>query len=79
MRSDYEIVRINPESSEVTIRDLNLGRMSVTNDAESVVRDLREKSVLRDGWRLFYYDSDGALDEITWMPGGSIGFRPGPR
>lgn len=79
MGCDYEIVRIEPEASEVTIRDLNLGRCSITNDAETVVADLREKDILRDGWRLFYYDSNNDLDEIVWKPDGSIRFSPGPR
>lgn len=71
----FEVVMV--ERDQVTIRDLNQGHKSVTNDAEHVVRELRRAELLVPGRRLFYYDSDGNLDEILWE-GGEIEFRPGP-
>jgi len=59
----------------VTIRDLNQGR-SVTNDANFVVEQLRAAELLTPGRRLFYYDSEGNLDEITWDESGATGLIP---
>ncbi len=74
-RSDFQVVSTTPDC--VTIRDLDLGRMSVTNDAEAVVAHLRKCGILRDGKRLLYYDSQGDLDEIVWRTDGSVSFAPG--
>lgn len=51
---------------------------TVTNDAEYVVSELVERGMLPGGRRLFYYDSDGNLDEIVVRDGKFAGFRPGP-
>ena len=73
----FDIIAISPD--EVVIRDTghDRGRMSVTNDAESVVSRLRGLCVLRPGRRLFYYDSEGELDEILIQDGRFAGFVPG--
>ncbi len=71
--SDFELVYKNTYS--VIIRDKNTGRRSVTNDAESVVKDLYDRGILQAGQRLFYYDSDGRLDEIGHLCGEFTGFR----
>lgn len=52
---------------------------SVTNDAENVVRDLVAQGYLPEGRRLFYFDSDGRLDEILVKDGQFVGFAPGPK
>ncbi len=62
----------------IVIRDVGHahGRMTVTNDAETVVFDLG----LPAGCRLFYYDSSGDLDELVHDGHGIfIGFAAGPR
>lgn len=69
-RSDFEVL-----GNALIIRDLNLGRMSVTNDAENVVAHLRETGLLKDNQRLFYYDSESILSEIAWYKNGLIEFK----
>lgn len=65
----------------VVIRDIGpwTEHASVTNDAERVVADMLANGLLRVGKRLYYYDSDGVLDEIKFDPDGFTGFAPGPR
>ena len=76
--SVYEFVESPPE--RLTIRDTgHMDHRSVTNDAENVVADLVASGFLPDGRRLFYYDSQGQLDEILVRNGKFAGFFPGPR
>ena len=49
---------------------------TVTNSPEEVVLELREKI---SGKRLFYYDSEGNLDELVHEDGIFKGFKPGFR
>ena len=65
MRSDWEIVKqySTDDESIVFIRDLNLGRMSVTNDAEAVFLECQKQ---RGPCRVVYEDSEGELCEITY-------------
>lgn len=76
-RSQY---RVEEQSDvKIVIRDVGKNCMSVTNDAESVVRDLQRNGML-DSRQLFYYDSEGQLDEIKHDGAGNFkGFAPGPR
>jgi hypothetical protein len=64
----------------VTIRDLGPWdrHLTVTNDAENVVKYLLETGELARGRRLLYYDSLNALDEILVRDGRFIGFAVGP-
>jgi|GEM_PF-3030794 len=62
-RSDYEIVRI--EDDRVFIVDLDLGNMSVTNDADNVLEEINKNFPNR---RLIYKDTLGNWDEITYNP-----------
>lgn len=48
--------------------------LSVTNDAENVVRELVASGRLPEGRRLLYYDSAGYLDEILIKNGELDGF-----
>lgn len=48
---------------------------TVTNDAEWVVEQLAPEL---EGRRLFYYDSDGELDELVIVDGRFSGYAPGP-
>lgn len=77
-RSDFSIVK-NVPGEPLVILDRNLGNMSVTNDAESVVESLVREGLLPDGRRLFYYDSEGQLDEITHKDGVFVGFEFGTK
>lgn len=70
-----------PEGS-VVIRDVGPWDTfkSVTNDAEAVVRDLVASGQIKNnGQRLFYFDSDGTLDELIVRNGAYFGFKVGPR
>lgn len=60
-RSNYEIVLQDME--RMVLRDIGPWDhfLTITNDAENVVAELR--GTLR-GRRLFYYDSEGELTEI---------------
>jgi len=75
LRCDYEI--IGTEDGIIFLRDLSLGRTSVTNDAEAVVEHIKFQYG-RDA-RIVYQDSEGEWSEIvegtTWM-GRGIVFRP---
>lgn len=84
MRARYITVPAPSEAQAVAddplvIRDVGVECMSVTNDAEAVVEDLAAKGLLPPGRRLFYYDSDGQLDELLVKDGRFAGFRAGPR
>jgi len=52
---------------------------TVTNDAEWVVEELVAAGRLQPGMRLYYYDSEGALDELLVANGRFAGFAPGPK
>lgn len=71
--------RIEEQTDEqLIIRDIGNG-LTVTNDAEAVVRDLHRNGMLGDR-KLFYYDSEGELDELIHDSNGMFqGFAPGKR
>jgi len=76
-KANYEVVRAN--LAEVVIRDLGPWDrfQTVTNAAEETVRELAGRL---DGRRLFYYDSEGQLDELKVKNGEFAGFAPrGPK
>ena len=80
MSPNYEIVAEESTNERLVIRDLGPWdeHETVTNGAETVVRELvAQKLLLRDR-RLFYYDSVGVLDELVVTKGKFAGFRPGP-
>jgi hypothetical protein len=77
LRAQYRIEEQTEE--KIVIRDVGRDCMSVTNDAEAVVRDLQRNGML-DGRRLFYYDSEGQIDELKHDGNGVFrGFAPGRR
>lgn len=79
-RAHYRIVR--QEINRVVIRDLGPWdeHPTVTNDAEAVLEDLLASHYLRPGMQLFYFDCEGACDEIRFDAAGKfIGFAPGAR
>lgn len=78
--ANYTVVEQTPEA--VVLRDLGPWDqyMTVTNDAEHVVEELVRQRILQPGaQRLFYYDSEGQLDEIIVNRGRFGGFRPATR
>lgn len=79
--ANYEIVPEESRDGFLTIRDVGPWdrHQTVTNDAEHVVAELLRTGNLTPDMRLFYYDSEGELDEITFTAQGFRGFRPGPR
>lgn len=64
VRSDFFFHRL--DETTVAVIDLNLGNMSVTNDAENVVRWLMTRGSLANGDRLIYRDSDGLWGQIEF-------------
>lgn len=73
-RAHYYVEKETEKS--VVLVDVGTG-MSITNDAETVVREVQEKGILK-GRRLFYYDTMGSLDELLHDGKGVfVGFRTG--
>lgn len=70
---------VKNEADRVVIRDEGPWEQypTVTNDAEHVVELLVRNGVLTEGKRLFYYDSEGELDELRVRDGKFAGFGPG--
>lgn len=61
----------------ILIKDIGKDCMSVTNDAEAVVRDLHRNGMLGER-RLLYIDSEGSVDELKHDGKGVFqGFAPG--
>ena len=75
----FEVIRDDLlMANPLVIRDVGPWdqHLSVTNDAERVVEELVQRGKLPPGRRLFYYDSEGQLDEIVVRAGRFAGFRP---
>lgn len=75
-RSNYVVVKDEPDM--LVIKDVGPWdeHPSVTNDAENVVEELSRQGRLPAGRRLLYYDSEGQLDELLVKDGQFTGFRP---
>lgn len=81
MRANYIIVEEPFAGQEpIIIKDVGpWDRYStVTNAAEMVVAELYAQARLVHGQPLYYFDSEGQLDEIVHEHGQFRGFRPGP-
>ena len=64
----------------LVIKDVGgVNNTSITNAAEEVIKRLISFGSLKAGQRLFYFDSEGDLDEILWVKGRFLGFKTGPR
>jgi hypothetical protein len=70
-KADFDYVPFPEVPDIVFIRDLNLGKVSVTNDAEAVVREV---SFAHPDKRIVYQDSDGFWDELIHYEGYFIKF-----
>ena len=72
-RADYDIIAIDDSNKIVQLVDLDLGNMSVTNDAETVVKEVNK---LCPGYRILYRDSIEIWDELVHDNGVFIKFAP---
>jgi len=80
MTARFVIIPSESDHGKLTIQDVgHLRGKSITNDVEAVVESLTREGLLLDDRRLFYYDSDGQLDEIIHKDGYFVDFVPGPR
>jgi hypothetical protein len=75
--ANYEVVELRDDA--VVIRDVGPWDQfkTITNAPESVIAELLEQGLLRRR-RIFYFDSEGTLDEIVVKDGKFAGFKPGP-
>lgn len=76
IKSDYTY-RIDHEQRLISIIDLNQGNMSVTNNTENVLTEIRQNcgsGSLIEVYEVVYNDSDGNWDTIipTWAFGKCI-------
>jgi hypothetical protein len=76
-RCNYKVIA-NFDGEPLVIRDIGPWEeyMSVTNGVESVVEELYNIGYLPPGRRLFYFDSEGQLDEIVVKDGKFVKFVP---
>ena len=72
--SDFAV--IEERSGIVFLWDVNLGSMSVTNDAERVYEWCQYHHGHGVGIRVVYRDSEGEWAEMVRDPGGWIEFKP---
>lgn len=73
LKSDIEI--IHRDDAKIVLVDLDLGRKSLTNDAENVIMFLNDLG-LSDDQRVFYKDSDGEWGELHHYNGEFLRFYP---
>lgn len=80
----FEVVDSECNDEQLVVRDIGHATCKpITNDADNLVAYLHRQGMLRIGNGiekfLFYYDSEGQLDEIRHdSQGGFLGFSPGP-
>ncbi len=70
--ADYQIVKITDKI--IFIQDLNLGNISVTNDAEWVVENILNQ--YNPPKRIVYRDSEGQWDELVHDGRRFVAFGP---
>lgn len=75
-RANYRILKA--EVDVIVIEDLGPWdkHLTITNDAEQVVKDL---AIGLNGRKLYYYDSDGMMDELLVKDGKFAGFKVGEK
>ena len=74
-RSDWSFHKL--PGNIIHVVDLNLGNMSVTNDAEAVIEELHKQVDLTDK-KVQYTDSEGQVDRLLHEGGIFAGFAGGP-
>lgn len=80
-RADYDYRQSTIDGAPVLlIVDLDIGNMSLTNDAENVLAEIAAKMPgPLTAFRVFYRDSDGAWDEMVLDRAGNLAdFVHGP-
>ena len=75
MKANFKVEDRNAD--RLVIRDIGPWdkHMTITNDAENVVKHLLQTGVLQPVQRLLYYDSEGYLDEIVHDGEKFVGFK----
>jgi hypothetical protein len=68
---------IETSLTRVVLRDLDApGKMSLTNDVETVVEQLLADGHLQPGvTKLYYFDSENDFAEIEYSAAGFVGFK----
>jgi len=82
MNRDASYTVCGTTEDSVTIRDTGDHRkaLTITNDAERVVKELTDRGFLKPGRKLFYYDSQGDLSGLLHDGQGTfLDFGPGPQ
>ena len=76
--ANYEIVEATP--TRIVLRDLGPWdqNMTITNAAESVIEEISKKCNGIGSRRVFYYDSEGDLDELLVKNEKFAGFKYAP-
>ena len=74
-QANYETVEVTP--ARIVLRDLGPWDkyMTITNAAESVIEELSRSHLLVGDRRVFYYDSEGTLDELLVKDEQFAGFK----
>lgn len=72
-RSDFTLERIN---DILLVEDLNLGGLSVTNDAEELINDILYTFGDVDDMTILYRDSMGRWDQMATKNNRFAGFLP---
>lgn len=78
LKADFSLVMNTPRW--VLIRDNanETQTMSVTNDAENVVKSLKDNAIISSDAIIFYIDTDGRVDILEHDGNGNFtGFKPG--
>lgn len=77
LRSSFEVDMIEPNFVLISDNTNEEGTVSITNDAENVIKWLNGQRILK-GKRLFYIDTEGRVDELIHDGVGNfIDFRSG--
>lgn len=76
IRCSYSVVFSDNARNMLVLRDLNDG-MSITNDVDNLVLHLRNTGQIHSETVLYYYDSEGRLDQILHDGRKFCGFTPG--
>lgn len=69
MNPIWHITKIDYNRKIIYIEDMGypwLRHKSITNDPDFVLTDLYVKSYIDYGWKVYYYDSEGNLDQICF-------------
>ena len=77
-RANFTLVHSTPKWILIRDNSVLMHTMSVTNDAENVVKFLKENAILIGESILYYIDTDGRVDILEHDGKGNFtGFKPG--